>query len=63
MLASDGSGAPSKLVLVADGLLTVLLFSFRNSRELHGLGQGELYVLVLPSPRALVLAVARRTTW
>ena len=30
----------------------MLAFSFRNSRELHGLGQGELYALVL----ALVLS-------
>jgi len=52
MLVVDPLGAAFKLVLVAAGLLTVLAFSFRNSRELHGLGQGELFALVL----ALVLS-------
>ncbi len=52
MLAVDPLASAFKLVLVAAGLLTVLAFSFRNSRELHGLGQGELYALVL----ALVLS-------
>ena len=52
MLAVDALASAFKLVLVAAGLLTVLAFSFRNSRELHGLGQGELYALVL----ALVLS-------
>jgi NADH-quinone oxidoreductase subunit N len=52
MLAVDPLGAAFKVVLVAAGLLTVLAFTFRNSRELHGLGQGELYALVL----ALVLS-------
>ena len=52
MLAVDPLGSALKLILLAAGLLTVLAFSFRNSRELHGLGQGELYALVL----ALVLS-------
>jgi NADH-quinone oxidoreductase subunit N len=47
MLAVDPLGAAFKVVLVAAGLLTMLAFTFRNSRELHGLGQGELYALVL----------------
>jgi NADH-quinone oxidoreductase subunit N len=48
-----------KVVLVAASLLTVLAFSFRNSRELHGLGQGELYALVLGlTLSALLLAAA-----
>jgi len=51
MLVMDPLGAAFKVVLVAAGLLTVLAFTFRNSRELHGLGQGELMALVL----ALVL--------
>jgi NADH-quinone oxidoreductase subunit N len=51
MLVVDPLGAAFKVVLVAAGLLTVLAFTFRNSRELHGLGQGELMALVL----ALVL--------
>ena len=52
MLVIDPLSAAFKLVLIAAGLLTVLAFSFRNSRELHGLGQGELFALVL----ALVLS-------
>jgi NADH-quinone oxidoreductase subunit N len=52
MLVVDPLVSAFKLVLVAAGLLTVLAFSFRNSRELHGLGQGELHALVL----ALVLS-------
>jgi len=51
MLVVDPLGAAFKTVLVAAGLLVVLAFTFRNSRELHGLGQGELMALVL----ALVL--------
>jgi NADH-quinone oxidoreductase subunit N len=54
MLVVDPLGAAFKVVLVAGGLLTVLAFTFRNSRELHGLGQGELHALVL----ALVLSSA-----
>ena len=52
MLVVDPLGAAFKVVLVAAGLLTVLVFTFRNSRELPGLGQGELHALVL----ALVLS-------
>src|SRR5262245_53403823 len=47
MLVIDPLGAALKLILVAAGLVTVLAFSFRNSRELAGLGQGELFALVL----------------
>ena len=55
----DPLGAAFKVVLVAAALLTVLAFSFRNSRELHGLGQGELYALVLAlTLSALLLAAA-----
>jgi NADH-quinone oxidoreductase subunit N len=54
MLVVDPLGAAFKVVLVAAGLLTVLAFTFRNSRELHGLGQGEFLALVL----ALVLSSA-----
>jgi NADH-quinone oxidoreductase subunit N len=52
MLVADPLGTAFKLVLIGAGLLLVLAFSFRNSRELHGLGQGELFALVL----ALVLS-------
>jgi NADH-quinone oxidoreductase subunit N len=47
MLVVDPLGAAFKVILVGAGLLTVLAFTFRNSRELHGLGQGELFALVL----------------
>jgi NADH-quinone oxidoreductase subunit N len=47
MLVVDPLGAAFKVILIAAGLLTVLAFTFRNSRELHGLGQGELVALVL----------------
>src|SRR5512134_1600399 len=47
MLTVDPLGTAFKTILVAAGLLTVLAFTFRNSRELHGLGQGELFALVL----------------
>ena len=52
MLVVDPLGAAFKVILIAAGLLTLLAFTFRNSRELHGLGQGELFALVL----ALVLS-------
>ena len=41
------SARPSRSCWSRPALLTVLVFTFRNSRELHGLGQGELYALVL----------------
>jgi NADH:ubiquinone oxidoreductase subunit 2 (subunit N) len=47
MLVVDPLGTAFKVILVAAGLLTVLAFTFRNSRELVGLGQGELLTLVL----------------
>ncbi|PYQ03399.1 MAG: hypothetical protein DMF82_13315 [Acidobacteria bacterium] len=34
-------------LLIGASLLVVLAFTFRNSRELHGLGQGEFYSLML----------------
>ena len=47
MLVVDPLGLFFKVVLLAASLLTVLLFTFRNSRELHGLGQGEFHALLL----------------
>jgi NADH-quinone oxidoreductase subunit N len=47
MLVVDPLGLFFKVVLLAASLLTVLLFTFRNSRELHGLGQGEFHSLLL----------------
>jgi NADH-quinone oxidoreductase subunit N len=46
-LVVDPLGAAFKVILVGAALLLVLTFTFRNSRELHGLGHGELYALVL----------------
>jgi len=34
-------------LLIGASLLVILAFTFRNSRELHGLGQGEFYSLML----------------
>jgi NADH-quinone oxidoreductase subunit N len=36
-----------KILLIASSLLVVLVFTFRNSRELAGQGQGEFYALML----------------
>ncbi len=47
MLVVDPLGTFFKILLVAASLLTVLLFTFDNSRELKGLGQGEFYALLL----------------
>jgi NADH-quinone oxidoreductase subunit N len=47
MLAIDPMGTFFKVILVASALLVLLAFSFTNSRELHGLGQGEFYALLL----------------
>jgi NADH-quinone oxidoreductase subunit N len=58
MLVVDPLGAAFKVVLVAAGLLTVLAFTFRNSRELQGLGQGELMALVLALALSSMLLAA-----
>ncbi len=47
MLAVDPLGLFFKLILVLASLLLVLMFTFRNSRELQGLGQGEFHALLL----------------
>jgi NADH-quinone oxidoreductase subunit N len=52
MLVVDPLGSAFKVILVLGGLLTLLAFTFRNSRELFDLGHGELHSLVL----ALVLS-------
>ena len=36
-----------KVLLVGSALLLLLSFTFENSKELHGLGQGEFYALLL----------------
>ena len=47
MVAVDPLGGFFKVILVLASLLVVIVFSFRNSRELHGLGHGELHSLIL----------------
>lgn len=47
MLAVDPLGGFFKVILILASLLVVAVFSFRNSRELHGLGHGELHALIL----------------
>lgn len=58
MLVVDPLSVAFRLILIAAGLLTVLAFSFRNSRELHGLGQGELFALVLALTLSCLLLAA-----
>jgi len=47
MLVLDPMAVFFKVLLVAASLMVVVLFTFDNSRELHGLGQGEFYALML----------------
>jgi NADH-quinone oxidoreductase subunit N len=47
MLIADPMGVFFKALLVGASLAVVLVFTFRNSRELAGLGQGEFYALML----------------
>jgi len=47
MLVVDPLAYFFKILLIGASLLTVLLFTFDNSRELKGLGQGEFYALLL----------------
>ena len=47
MLADDPLASFFKVILLLAALLVALMFTFDNSRELRGLGQGEFYVLLL----------------
>jgi NADH-quinone oxidoreductase subunit N len=47
MAIVDPLGSFFKIILILASLLVVAAFSFRNSRELHGLGHGELHALIL----------------
>lgn len=47
MLVVDPLGVFFKVILIGASLLVVLAFTFRNSRELRGLGQGEFHALLL----------------
>ncbi|HXY42355.1 MAG TPA: proton-conducting transporter membrane subunit, partial [Vicinamibacteria bacterium] len=58
MLVCDPLGGAFKLILIGASLLVLLAFSFRNSRELHGMGQGELYSLVLALTLSSLLLAA-----
>jgi len=47
MLVVDPLAIAFRAILAAASLLVALIFTFKNSRELHGLGQGEFYALLL----------------
>jgi NADH-quinone oxidoreductase subunit N len=47
MLVVDPASSFFKVLLATAGLLVACSFTFRNSRELTGLGQGEFYALLL----------------
>ena len=47
MVVLDPLAVYFKILLIASSLLVILIFTFRNSRELSGLGQGEFYALML----------------
>jgi NADH-quinone oxidoreductase subunit N len=47
MMVVDPLGLFFKALLIGASLLVALAFTFRNSRELHGQGQGEFYALLL----------------
>jgi NADH-quinone oxidoreductase subunit N len=47
MLVVDPMAIAFRTILAAASLLVALVFTFENSRELHGLGQGEFYALLL----------------
>ncbi len=47
MLSTDSLGTFFKVLLLLASLLVLLAFTFRNSRELAGLGQGEFHALML----------------
>ena len=58
MLAVDPMAIFFKALLIAASLLVALVFTFRNSRELFGLGQGEFYALLLAVTLSNVLLAA-----
>jgi NADH-quinone oxidoreductase subunit N len=47
MVVLDPLAVFFKILLIGSSLLVILIFTFRNSRELSGLGQGEFYALML----------------
>jgi NADH-quinone oxidoreductase subunit N len=59
MLVVDPASTFFKVLLATAGLLVACTFTFRNSRELTGLGQGEFYALLLGiTLSSLLLATA-----
>jgi NADH-quinone oxidoreductase subunit N len=58
MLAVDPLAVFFKVLLAAASLMIVLVFTFRNSREMAGLGQGEFYALLLAVTLANMLLAA-----
>ena len=62
MLHVDPMGVFFKVVLLAASLLLLLSFTFENSRELHGLGQGEFYALLLALTLSNLLLAASNDT-
>ena len=62
MLHVDPMGVFFKVVLLAASLLLLLSFTFKNSRELHGLGQGEFYALLLALTLSNLLLAASNDT-
>ena len=62
MLAVDPMSVFFKALLVAASLAIALVFTFRNSRELSGLGQGEFYALLLAVTLSNVLTLFPYTT-
>jgi NADH-quinone oxidoreductase subunit N len=58
MAVLDPVGAFFKLVILAGALILVLAFTFRNARELSGLGPGEFYALLLAATLSCLLLVS-----
>jgi len=58
MAVVDPLGTFFKILLILASLVLMLAFTFRNSRELHGLGQGEFYALLLAVTLSCLLLVS-----
>ncbi len=62
MLHIDAMGVFFKVLLIGASLLLLLSFTFKNSRELFGLGQGEFYALLLALTLSNLLLAASNDT-
>jgi NADH-quinone oxidoreductase subunit N len=62
MLHVDPMGVFFKVLLLGASLLLLLSFTFKNSRELFGLGQGEFYALLLALTLSNLLLAAANDT-